>query len=62
MSKRDSSGMVMALSLIVSVLAGILSWNIVAPESFLGGIGFMLLWSAIASVGYLIIFVITANK
>ena len=54
--------MTIVLSLIVSVLTGILSWNIVAPESFLGAIGFILLWSAIASIGYLIIFAITTNK
>lgn len=62
MSERNSSRMAIVLSLIVSVLTGILSWNIVEPESFLGAIGFILLWSAIASIGYFIIFAITANK
>lgn len=34
MSERNSSRMAIVLSLIVSVLTGILSWNIVEPESF----------------------------
>lgn len=31
--------------------SGVLSWNIVEPESFLGAIGFMFLWVVFMAIG-----------
>ena len=56
----DSNGTVFFAVLIwvftisISIFAGILAWNWIEPESFLGAIGFIFLWGILTKIGHLI--------
>lgn len=56
MSNSNNGGGVVAIlwivTVIFSILAGIISWNWVDPESFGGFIGFLLVWGVLSSVGH----------
>ncbi len=56
MSNSNNGGVVVAilwiLTVIFSILAGIISWNWVDPDSFGGLIGFLLIWGVLSSVGH----------
>lgn len=56
MSSSDNSGALVALMWIVTVLisigSGVMAWNWIEPESFLGGIGFLILWGILSKVGH----------
>ena len=43
-------------TIILSIGSGIYSWNWVHPKSFLGAIGFLILWSILSKVGHFIMF------
>lgn len=36
----------------ISIGSGIMAWNWIEPESFLGGIGFIILWGALSKAGH----------
>ncbi|KAA2224006.1 hypothetical protein [Chryseobacterium sediminis] len=40
---------------VVIIGSGILSWNWIEPKSFVGAIGFMILWGILSYIGYLIL-------
>jgi len=37
----------------LSILSGILAWNWIELESFLGGVGFIILWGVMCKVAHL---------
>ncbi|WP_343643331.1 hypothetical protein [Chryseobacterium sp.] len=40
---------------VVIIGSGVLSWNWVEPKSFIGAIGFMLLWGILSYIGHFIL-------
>lgn len=36
----------------ISIGSGIMAWNWIEPESFLGGIGFIILWGSLSKAGH----------
>ena len=51
----DSMGMIWIGSLALSITSGILSWNWIEPESFLGAIWWLIVWGFLSYVGHIII-------
>jgi hypothetical protein len=41
-------------TIILSILAGIMAWNWIEPESFIGGVGFIILWGILGKVSHFI--------
>ena len=39
----------------LSIGSGILAWNWIDPDSFLGGIKFLIVWGILSWIGYLVI-------
>jgi len=61
MSENDfnSGALVMfmwILTIALSIGSGVLAWNWIAPNSFLGVIGFLILWGLLSKVVYFIFF------
>ena len=58
MSSNDGTGafagVLWVITILISVGAGVLSWNWVEPTSFLGAIGFLILWGVLSKLGHLI--------
>ncbi len=56
MSNSDNSGALIGLlwlfTIIISIISGVLAWNWVEPESFLGAIGFLLIWAILSKIGH----------
>ena len=56
MSNSDNGGCLVALIWIVttgiSIGSGIMAWNWIEPDSFLGAIGFLILWGILSKVGH----------
>lgn len=44
------------LTIALSIGSGILAWNWIEPESFLGAIGFIILWGLLSKAGHFIAF------
>lgn len=44
------------LTIGLSIVSGVLAWNWVEPESFLGAIGFLIIWGILSKVGHYIAF------
>lgn len=42
------------LTIVISIGSGILAWNWVEPDSFLGAIGFIIVWGILSKIGHLI--------
>lgn len=40
----------------LSIGSGILAWNWIEPESFLGAIGFLIVWGVLSKIGHFIAF------
>ncbi|MEE4286030.1 MAG: hypothetical protein V2I31_07770, partial [Mariniphaga sp.] len=40
------------VTIVLAILSGVISWNMIEPESFIGFIGFLLVWSVLSSVGH----------
>jgi hypothetical protein len=56
MEKESLMGCLLTLGVIVeSIVSGVLAWNWVEPESFGGGVGFIIIWGIFSYIGYLII-------
>jgi hypothetical protein len=58
MSNSNNGGALVAVMWIVTVIltifAGIISWNWVDPDGFMELIGFLLIWSVLSSVGHVL--------
>ncbi len=56
MSSSDNGGALVALLWIVTILisigSGVMAWNWIEPESFLGAIGFLILWGILSKIGH----------
>ncbi len=56
MSNSDNGGCLIALMWIVTIAisigSGIMAWNWIEPDSFLGAIGFLILWGILSKVGH----------
>lgn len=56
MSYSDNEGCLVALAWIVtigiSIGSGIMAWNWIEPDSFLGAIVFLIFWSIFSKVGH----------
>ena len=44
------------VTIALSIGSGMLAWNWIEPESFLGAIGFLIIWAILSKVEHLIIF------
>jgi hypothetical protein len=40
------------VTIILSIVSGVISWNIVDPDSFMEFVGFLLVWGVLSSVGH----------
>nr|WP_315088278.1 hypothetical protein [uncultured Chryseobacterium sp.] len=64
MSNTNESGCLPILAFIlyavVIIGSGVLSWNLTTPESFVGAIGFMILWGILSYIGHFILIGIIA--
>jgi len=58
MSNSNNGGAFVALlwilTLILTIVAGVLSWNWTDPDSFFEVIGFLFLWGVLSKVGHFI--------
>lgn len=58
MSGSDKSGMYILIvwisTILISIISGVLAWNWVEPESFLGAIGFIIIWGVLSTIGRII--------
>ena len=56
MSNSDNGGALVAVlyiaTIIISIGSGVMAWNWIEPESFLGAIGFLILWGILSKVGH----------
>lgn len=56
MSNSDNGGCLFALLCIVttgiSIGSGIMAWDWIEPDSFLSGVGFIILWGLLSKVGH----------
>jgi len=56
MSSSDNGGALVALLWIVTILisigSGVMAWSWIEPESFLGAIGFLILWGILSKIGH----------
>jgi hypothetical protein len=43
-------------TILLSIGSGVLAWNWIEPESFLGGVGFIILWGILSKVAHFIMF------
>lgn len=64
MSNTNESGCLPAFAFIlyavVIIGSGVLSWNWTSPESFMGAIGFMIVWGILSYIGHFILLGIIA--
>jgi hypothetical protein len=40
----------------LSIFSGVLAWDWVEPESFLGAIGFLIVWGIFSKIGHFLMF------
>jgi hypothetical protein len=56
MSNCNTGGAFVALmwigTIIISIGSGIMSWNLIEPDSLFSMIGFLVLWGILTNVGY----------
>jgi len=56
MSNSNSGGALIGLMWLVTILisigSGVIAWNWVEPESFLGAIGFLIVWGVLSKIGH----------
>ena len=48
-------------TIVISIGAGILTWNWIEPESFLGFLAFIIIWGILSRIGHFIAFGIFAS-
>ncbi len=44
------------LTIAASICSGMLAWHITEPESFLGALGFLLVWGILSKVAHFVFF------
>lgn len=56
-SKNESilTVLIWIITIIISIGSGILAWNWIDPEGFLGIIGFLILWGILTKIGNFIV-------
>lgn len=58
MSDSDNGRVLIAfiwiLTIGISIGSGVMAWNWIEPESFLGAVGFLFLWGILIRIGYFI--------
>ena len=58
MNNSDNTGMLLGLMWLVtigiSIGSGVLAWNWIDPDSFLGAIGFLIVWAILSKIGHFI--------
>lgn len=55
MSNSDGSALIGLMWLVtigVSIGSGVMAWNWIEPESFLGAIGFLIAWGILSKIGH----------
>lgn len=56
MSNTENDGALIALvwiiTIFISIGSGIMAWNWIDPSSFLGAIGFLILWGILSKIGH----------
>ncbi len=56
MSNSNNEGALVAVlwiaTIVISIGSGVMAWNWIEPESFLGAIGFLILWGILSKVGH----------
>jgi hypothetical protein len=56
MGNSNNGGIVVVIiwliTILISILSGVLAWNWIEPESFWGAIGFIVLWGIISTIGH----------
>ena len=56
MSNSENGGCLIAIiwivTIAISIGSGIMAWNWIEPDSFLGAIGFIILWGILSKVGH----------
>ena len=56
MSNSDNTGafvvIIWIITIIISIGSGIMAWNWIEPKSFLGAIGFLILWGILSKIGH----------
>lgn len=53
-------GLVYLVTFGISIGSGIMAWNWIDPNSFLGAIGFLILWGVLSKIGHFIAMSIVA--
>jgi len=56
---KDSMVYIMIGTIAVSIVSGIFSWKWVAPESFVGGIWWLIVWGFLSYIGHIGVGLIT---
>lgn len=51
---KQFGAFMLLLTVILSIASGVLAWNWIEPESFLGAIGFLILWAVLSKIGHFI--------
>lgn len=57
MGNSDNTSNIILLWIVtigISIFSGVMAWNWIEPESFLGAIGFLILWGALSKIGHLL--------
>jgi len=55
MENNSSFGAIaLILTIVISIGSGILAWNWIEPDSFMGAIGFIIVWGVLSKIGHLI--------
>ncbi len=55
MENNSSFGAIaLILTIVISIGSGILAWNWIEPDSFLGAIGFIIVWGILSKIGHLV--------
>ena len=64
MNDSNSGGLIAILWIVtvaISIISGILSWNWIEPDSFFGAIIFLIVWGLMSKVGHFIAMAIFAS-
>ena len=55
-NSRESGalGLVVIITILISIFSGVFAWNLVEPKTFWGGVGFLILWGVFSKIGHYI--------
>ncbi|MCG8750502.1 hypothetical protein [Tenacibaculum finnmarkense] len=58
MNNSDNSGglilLMYAVTIGISIYSGILAWDWISPNSFIGAIGFLIAWGLFSKIGHIL--------